>query len=47
MMTEPFLEDLCVYCVDSMELICESCGLCLAHCCNCSIETDPADTLPG
>jgi hypothetical protein len=38
---------LCDSCLETTRLTCDNCLLCLEHCCRCSEDIDPNDTLPG
>jgi len=39
--------NLCESCLESTSLTCDNCKLCLEHCCECSIDIDPTDTMAG
>jgi hypothetical protein len=37
----------CPSCLETTSLACDNCQLCLEHCCACSVDIDPTDTLAG
>src|SRR2546428_14157156 len=50
-MTMMFDQDLdsnrCRSCLETTSLTCDSCRLCLEHCCTCSVDVDPTDKMAG
>lgn len=47
MLDQNFDQKTCESCLENISVVCDNCRLCLEHCCACSIDIDPVDTMAG
>jgi len=47
MLDQELDQNRCQSCLETTGLTCDNCQLCLEHCCRCSTDMDPTDTMAG